>query len=206
MEQGPLQPKKRPKLLPLLYLDRERFNSFEGSFIISFVRWLMTSHHPLELGRSHYRAALHSWCVQAITAMPTLLDKVCEESRTSIEVVHLLLEMTTFLEELPSRTTPALVLPTETTMRITCVAAPPMATDPLLLLMGRMVMTLCHHESCSNPTASSCAMPKISSAGLPWLFSWQSFATCVVRKWTWMDLCLLVGSLYRPSWRSKAPA
>jgi hypothetical protein len=27
-----------------------------------------------------------------------------------------------------------------------------------------------------------------------------------VRKWTWMDLCLLVGSLYRPSWRSKAPA
>ncbi len=96
--------------------------------------------------------------------MPTLLDKVCEESKTSIEVVHLLLEMTTFLEELPSRTTPALVLPTETTMRITCVAAPPMATDPLLLLMGRMIMTLCHHESCSNPTASSCAMLKISSA------------------------------------------
>jgi len=104
--------------------------------------------------------------VQAITAMPTLLDKVYEESRTSIEVVHLLLEMTTFLEELPSRTTP-LVLPTETTMRITCVAVPPMATDPLLLLMGRMIMTLCHHESCSNPTASSYAMPKISSAGLP---------------------------------------
>jgi hypothetical protein len=26
-------------------------------------------------------------------------------------------------------------------------------------------MTHCHHESCSNPTASSCAMPKISSAG-----------------------------------------
>jgi hypothetical protein len=81
MEQGPPSTKKRPKLLPLLYLNRERFNSFEGSFIISFVR-----------------------CVQAITAVPTLLDKVCEESRTSIEVVHLLLEMTTFLEELPSST------------------------------------------------------------------------------------------------------
>jgi hypothetical protein len=104
MEQGPPSTKKRPKLLPLLYLNRERFNSFEGSFIISFVRWLMTSYHPLEFGRSHYRAALHSWCVQAITAVPTLLDKVCEESRTSIEVVHLLLEMTTFLEELPSST------------------------------------------------------------------------------------------------------
>jgi hypothetical protein len=36
--------------------------------------------------------------------MPTLLDKVCEECRTSIEVVHLLLEMNTFLEELPPRT------------------------------------------------------------------------------------------------------
>jgi len=71
--------------------------------------------------------------------MPTLLDKVCEESKTSIEVVHLLLEMTTFLEELPSSTTPVLVLPTETTMPITRVAAPPMGTDPLLLLKGRMI-------------------------------------------------------------------
>jgi hypothetical protein len=36
--------------------------------------------------------------------VPTLLDKICEESRTSIEVVRLLLEMTTFLEELPPST------------------------------------------------------------------------------------------------------
>ncbi len=39
-----------------------------------------------------------------LTAVPTLLDKVCEESRTSIAVVRLLLEVTTFLEELPPST------------------------------------------------------------------------------------------------------
>jgi hypothetical protein len=33
-----VQPQNWPKLLPLLHLKRERFNSFEGSFIISCVR------------------------------------------------------------------------------------------------------------------------------------------------------------------------
>ncbi len=134
--------------------------------------------------------------------MPTLLDKVCEESRTSIEVVHLLLEMTTFLEELPSSTTPALVLPTETTMPITRVAAPPMGTDPLLLLKGRMIMTLCHDESCSNPTASSCAMPKISSAGLPWLFSrhpWERIRFFFWRGgWSWLYATTKAAQIPRP--------
>ncbi len=97
---GHLQPKKRPKLLPLLYLNRERFNSFWGQLVLLDDWWQVTTLLSSAGATTELRCT-HDVC--KLTAVPTLLDKVCEESRTCIEVVCLLLEMTTFLEEPPPR-------------------------------------------------------------------------------------------------------